>query len=441
VKIVLILPHDTTYRHKTGSFRRQLRYPPLTLTILAGLVPPEINADVRIIDEGVEKLPTDLSADLVGITALTATAPRAYSLADRFRSEGTPVVLGGVHPTVLPDEAEKHADAVVIGFGEETWPELLRDFKRGEMKSRYRSDGLSNLAGLPFPRRDLLRQKSYLTLNTIIATRGCPNSCRFCSIPTARQGHYYCRPVADVTREIQHMNGRRFIFLDPNLTGDAEYARRLYRAVIPLNIRWVGLTTTKMMENKELVELAARSGCFGLLLGFESVSQEALCQAGKGFNHVRQYRDIVTRLHDHGISVLGCFMLGFDTDDPSVFERTLEFIEQSRIDLVRYTVFTPFPGTGVYENLLQQDRIVDNEWSHYDYEHVVFRPSLMSIDQLQEGMEWIWKETYRMGSITRRMMHTPLRRWENLIYNFGFRHHAMAVGKTKNIRRKDYEPE
>lgn len=428
----MVLPHDSTYRHRTGTFRRSLRYPPLTLTILAALVPPELNADVCIVDEGVEELPSDLSADLVGITALTATAPRAYALADRLRARKIPVVLGGVHPTVLPDEASPHADAVVIGFGEETWPRLLRDFQHGRMERFYRSDGALQVAGLPFPRRDLLRRNAYVTVNTLIATRGCPNRCRFCCIPVARQGYYAHRPVEDVVGEMQHMRGRRFVFLDPNLSGDPEYAKRLYRAIAPLGIRWAGLTTTKMMDDPELVDLAVKSGCFGLLFGFETVSQDALCHLGKGFNQVRQYRDIVARLHDRGISVLGCFMFGFDTDDPSVFERTLAFVEESRIDLARYTVLTPFPGTEIHHDLQRQGRIVDGDWAHYDYEHVVFRPARMTENQLQAGIEWIWRETYRLPAIGRRMRRTPLSRWDTLIYNFGFRHHAMEVGNASN---------
>ena len=431
MKIVLILPHDSTYWNAKGTFRRSLRYPPLTLSLLAGLVPAELKAEVQIIDEGVETLPLDLPADLVGITALTATAPRAYALADQFRAQGIPVVLGGVHPTVLPEEAAQHADAVVVGFGEELWPQLLQDFARGEMKEFYRSNGTINVSGLPLPRRDLLRKTAYLTLNTIIATRGCPNSCRFCCIPVARQGHYYRRPVEDVLAEMKQMKGRRFIFLDPNLTGDVAYAKRLYRAIAPLGIKWVGLTTTSMMEDAELVDLAVKSGCFGLLFGFETVSQEALCNARKGFNHVNRYRDIIARLHDRGVSILGCFMFGFDPDDPSTFERTVKFIDDSRIDLVRYTVFTPFPGTQVYDELRKQGRIVDQNWAHYNYEHVVFRPMGMSAEQLQAGIEWAWRETYRLPAIVRRISRTPLSRWETLIYNFGFRHHAMAVGQKK----------
>jgi radical SAM superfamily enzyme YgiQ (UPF0313 family) len=282
----------------------------------------------------------------------------------------------------------------------------------------------------------LLRADAYVTLNTVIATRGCPNRCRYCCIPVARQGHYYHRPVADVVAEIRQMTGRRFIFLDPNLTGDAEYAKQLYRAIAPLGIKWCGLTTTKMMEDAELVDLAVKSGCFGLLFGFETMSQEALCQAGKGFNHVRHYRDIITRLHDHGVSILGCFMFGFDTDDAGTFARTLEFIHDSHIDLVRYTVFTPFPGTAVYDEFRRQGRIVDDNWAHYDYEHVVFRPARMTAEQLQTGVEWIWRETYRLPAIARRMCRTGFSRWDNLLYNFGFRRHAMAIGRNHNPKEE-----
>jgi radical SAM superfamily enzyme YgiQ (UPF0313 family) len=432
VKIVLILPHDSTYRHETGSFGRTLRYPPLTLTILAGLVPRELDADVRIVDEGVETLADDLTADLVGITALTATAPRAYRLADQLRANGIPVVLGGVHPTVMPDEAARHADAVVIGFAEESWPRLLRDFRNGTLERFYKSSGSLDLAGLPLPRRELLRKRSYLTLNTVMATRGCPNRCHYCCLPVVLQGKYYQRPVADVVHEIRQLRGRRVIFLDPSPNEDREYAKRLYRAVAPLGIQWVGLTTTRMMEDGELLDLAVQSGCFGLLFGFETISQEALCQSGKGFNHVQHYRDIVGRLHDRGVSVLGCFMFGFDSDDTSTFERTLSFVEETNIDLLRYTVFTPFPGTQVYDDLKRQGRIFDHDWAHYDYEHVVFRPARMEPEALEDGVRFMWRETYSLRAIGRRMCRTDLHRWGNLIYNFGFRHHAMAVGRDRD---------
>jgi radical SAM superfamily enzyme YgiQ (UPF0313 family) len=436
VKIVLVLPHDSTYRYRTGSFGRTLRYPPLTLTILAGLVPKELDAEVTIVDEGVEPLADGLAADLVGITSVTATAPRAYELADRLRSAGTPVVLGGVHATVLPEEAARHADAVVVGAAEESWPRLLRDLNGGTLQRFYRPAGPPDLAGLPLPRRDLLREGSYVTLNTVMATRGCPNRCHYCCLPVVLQGRYLKRPVAEVVDEIEHLDGRRLIFLDPSPNEDREYAKNLYRAIAPLGVKWVGLTTTRMMEDAELLDLAVASGCFGLLVGFETISQQALCQSGKGFNHVQHYRDLVSRLHDRGVSVLGCFMLGFDTDDTSTFDRTLEFIAKTRIDLLRYTVFTPFPGTAVHDDLSRQGRILDDDWSHYDYEHVVFRPARMEPQELADGVRLMWRETYSGPAIARRMWHTGPDRIENLVYNLAFRRHALAVGREPD-RQED----
>lgn len=433
MKIVLILPHDSTYRHKSGTFNKTLRYPPITLTILAGLVPPDVEADVRIIDEGVDPLPENLEADLVGISAVTATALRAYFLADMLRKKGITVVLGGVHPTVLPDEAIQHANAVVIGFAEESWPKLLRDFKNGNLQKFYNPPARTNLAHLPLPRRDLLTKDSYLTVNTIMATWGCPNRCKYCSIPIARQGQYYQRPVEDVVREIKSMKGRRYIFLDPNPNEDVDYATRLYEALIPLNIKWVGLTTTKIMNNEKLLDLAVKSGCFGLLLGFETISQEALCQSHKDFNSVHEYNDMVRRLHCKNISVLGCFMFGFDSDDGTSFEKTFEFIKKAEIDLLRYTIFTPFPGTRVYDDFKKQGRIIEDNWELYDYEHVVFKPAQMTPEALQKGVEWIWKETYSIKSIARRMSRTKLSRWENIIYNFGFRHHARKLNNAHRV--------
>ena len=435
MKIALILPHDSTYRYKSGTFNKTLRYPPITLTILAGLVPPDIEADIKIIDEGVDPLPDNLEADLVGISAVTATALRAYSLADMLRKKGITVVLGGVHPTVLPDEAIQHADSVVIGFAENSWPRLLRDFNNGTLQKFYNSTETISLAHLPLPRRDLLTKESYLTLNTIMATWGCPNHCKYCSIPVARQGQYYQRPVEDVVREIKSMKGRRYIFLDPNPNEDIEYATRLYEALIPLNIKWVGLTTTKIMNNEKLLNLAVKSGCFGLLLGFETISQAALYQSHKDFNSVDEYKDMVKRLHNKNISVLGCFMFGFDTDDESSFEKTLEFIRKAEIDLLRYTIFTPFPGTRVYDDFKQQGRIIEDNWELYDYEHVVFKPAKMTPEILQKGIEWIWKETYSIKSIAKRMSRTKLSRWENIIYNFGFRHHAMKLNNSQHTNK------
>ena len=427
MKITLILPYDSTYRFRQGTFKRSILYPPLTLTILAALVPPDINAAVRIIDEGAEELPASLETDIVGISTCTATAPRAYELAARFRRQGVTVVLGGVHPTILPEEAAQHADAVVIGMAEKSWPRLLRDFKIGQMKKIYDMPLEAHLPEVPFPRRDLLHKDRYLTTNTVMATRGCPNRCRFCSIPVARQSGFYARKVEDVVAEIKNLPPGPVIFLDPSPTEDERYIEQLYQAMIPLRIKWVGLSTVRVAQNEKLLSLAVRSGCVGLLMGFETISQSALRQMSKGFNHVTRYKEIVRRLHARGIGVMACIILGFDEDGPDVFKKTLKFIGQSGVDLVRYTIFTPFPGTEVYQKLEETGRILDRDWGRYDYEHVVFQPARMSARELQAGFAWLWTRTYTLTSIVKQTLFHPHLPTVTVPARFSFRYHARRL--------------
>jgi radical SAM superfamily enzyme YgiQ (UPF0313 family) len=431
MKIVLILPHDARYRYRKGSLGRAIVSSPLVLTTLASLVPPELKAEIRIVDEGVELLDEGIEADLIGITVLTATAPRAYALSDRFRARGVTVVLGGVHVTALPDEAAEHADAVVIGMGEDSWPELLMDFTRGKLRKFYRS-GIVEIGNRPLPRRDLLKRNAYATLNTVMATRGCPNHCHFCSISLVEGKHYYRRPVAEVIQEIKILKAKQIVFLDSTLNGDEAYAMALFQALIPLRIKWAGLMTTKVLDNRKLFEVAAKSGCIGILFGFESISQDTLNRENKKFGLVGDYQDMVKLLHDYGITVLGCFIFGFDTEDESVFDRTVEFIDKSGIDLIKYSIYTPFPGTGAFEELKKAGRIIDNDWSHFDHEHVVFQPLKMSPEKLLQGYTRAWRETYRLSAIMKRMGRTNITRWNNLIYNWGFRYHALSSGATES---------
>jgi radical SAM superfamily enzyme YgiQ (UPF0313 family) len=240
-----------------------MRYAPLTLTTLASLIPPEIPTEVTLLDEGVDEIDPDrLDADLVGITAITGTAPRAYEIASRLRQRGIPVVLGGVHPTLVPDEAARHADAVVAGYAEESWPELLRDFVQGRMRSRYNQSPTLQLKNLPFPRRDLYKNGFVNIADTIEATRGCIFQCEFCVVPAA-WGKPLQKPVGDVVADLVQMGSKRVIFLDLNLIADLEYAKELFRALIPLKLLWAGLATTTIAWDDELLDLAARSGCRG----------------------------------------------------------------------------------------------------------------------------------------------------------------------------------
>src|SRR5437588_6339582 len=244
MRIQLLSPAGEIHRSGTGIFKTSLRYAPLTLTTLAALVPPELNADITLQDEGVQPLELDFDADLVGITAITGTALRAYGIADRLRARGHTVVIGGVHATLLPEQAAPHADALVLGYAEKSWPQLLRDFARGELRRRYFTPTGRVLAGVPVARRDLLKKERYSTVNSIEATRGCPHRCDFCVVPTAWANTYAHRPVEEVVTELKSFEGRTAVFIDLSPVEDVQYAKALYRAMAPLRMRWVGLATT-----------------------------------------------------------------------------------------------------------------------------------------------------------------------------------------------------
>ncbi len=425
LRIQLLSPAGEIHRSGVGIFKTALRYAPLTLTTLAALVPEEMNAEVAVQDEGVQPLDLDFPPSLVGITAITGTALRAYRMADELRARGHTVVLGGVHPTLMSEEAAPHADALVLGYAEKSWPQLLHDFVRGELKSRYHVPTGRSLAGVPQARRDLLKKKRYSTINTIEATRGCPHKCDFCVVPTAWANTYAHRPVEEVVAELATFEGRHALFIDLSPTEDVQYAKALYRAMIPLRIRWVGLSTTRIAQDDELLHLAAQSGCKGLLIGFESVSQDTLNQTHKHFHAAAEYGDVVKKLHDHGIGIQGCFVFGFDNDDKSVFERTVEFVDRTKIDLPRYAVATPFPRTGLYRRLESEGRLLHKRWDLYDVEHVVFQPKRMSPERVQEGLEWSWRQSYGWKSFFTRLTGAPwsiLPLWASL--NLGYRYYA-----------------
>ena len=429
MKLVLMSPAGTMYRCSSGSFKKALRYAPLTLSTLASLIPAELDVEIELIDEGVQQLPDHIDADLVGISAITGTATRSYRIADRLRSLGIPVVLGGVHPTIMPDEAAAHADSVIVGFAEETWPQLLRDFANGGMRPLYKQSADLSLAGMPFARRDLLRSSLYLTMNSMQATRGCTNTCEFCVIPGAWGTTQLFRPIDDVVRELATLKGRYVTFLDPSPMENVDYAKALFRAMIPLGKTWFGLSTVKIVEDPELLDLCAKSGCRGLLLGFESLLQEGLDGIAKDFNLVDRYGEVVSKLHGRGIAIQGCFVFGFDTDDTSVFERTVEFVDRVKIDLPRYAVCTPFPRTELHKKWSAEGRILTDDWSLYDSQHVVYRPARMSPEELGEGLRWAWNRSYRLGSIVSRVLGSGCSLLVSTIANIGYRVYA------KNLER------
>jgi radical SAM superfamily enzyme YgiQ (UPF0313 family) len=432
IRIALISPKGPLYRHRGGVFRKSLRYQPLTLTTLAALVPAEMNAELRLFDEGICDVPLDLETDVVALTVITGTAKRAYELADHFRSAGKTVVLGGPHVTLIPEDASPHADAIVVGYAEDSWPQLLRDFTSGELKPRYDQGSALDLADRPFPRRELLPSHRYLTNNVFEATRGCIHACEFCVVPTAWGRKPYQKPVDQVVADVRQHGARKLIFVDLNIIADREYALRLFRALTPLRVQWYGLATVLLVRDKELLEAAAASGCKGLLMGLESISRENLRQSRKGFNTPEQYAELVEALHQHGIALQGCFVFGLDHDEPGVFLETAEFAVQAKIDLPRFAIVTPFPNTALYKRLESEGRILTRNWELYDGQHVVFQPRKLSVRELQEGAELAWKHAYSFRSIARRISASPAPWPVKLGTNLGYRFYAHHLSQFYN---------
>jgi len=257
------------------------------------------------------------------------------------------------------------------------------------------------LRGLPPPRRDLQRRWGYMMSNTVFATRGCRSACDFCSVPAAGFG-WQARPVGEVIDEIRRLPGRRFAFNDVSLNEERDYARELFTALIPLKKQWGGLATTRIAEDEELLDLMAASGCVFLLLGFESVAQSSLDRMGKRFNRTADYAQVAEALHRRGIIIQGCFIFGLDEDTPQVFDETLAAVNDLRIDIPRYALYTPYPGTRAFGRLKSEGRLLHEHWDHYDTQHVVIQPRGMTPSELDAGFIRAYRETFRLGSIWHR---------------------------------------
>jgi radical SAM superfamily enzyme YgiQ (UPF0313 family) len=426
MKIALVSPKGPLYRHRGGIFRKSLRYQPLTLTTLASLVPPDIDAHVEVYDEGIQDVPEVLDADLIGMTVITGTSTRAYELSGRFRAQGRTVVLGGPHVTLLPHEAAQHADAIVVGYAEDTWPELLTDFARGALKPEYRqaSDFSLNRPDLPFAKRELFDSGRFLTQAVFEATRSCGHDCEFCVAPSAWGRKQFQRPVSWVVDDIRRVGDARILFVDLNLISDKAYATELFSALVPLKVRWFGLSTVLIAHDQELMQLMARSGCRGLLLGLETITQDSLLDAGKRFNGSVDYARLIADLHALDIAVQGCFVFGLDHDTLDVFDRTVDFAIETGIDLARFAVLTPFPGTPLHRRLSEQGRILTRDWELYDGQHVVFQPRQMSARELGAGHERAWKRAYSYSAMARRLWRARAFEPLALVANLGYRFYA-----------------
>lgn len=434
MNIALLSPAGAMHRYN-GSFGKSLHYAPVTLPFLAALVPQELNAEVKIYDETIQPIPPDLEADLVGIVTITGTATRAYKWAAYFRNKGAAVVLGGPHVTLMPEEAAQHADSIVTGIADHTWPKLLFDFRNNNLQRHYSPKSpYTVLAGRPIPKRELYPQDKFITVNSVEATKGCSNDCVFCAVNALYKQKVIPRPIHEVMAEIEQMPGKDVVFVDPNLVADLDYARKFFAAMAPLKKRWFGLATADIVNSPDLIALLEKSGCKGLLIGFESISDSSLGAMNKKQNKGVDYTLLMKRLHEHDIAVNGTFCFGTDEDDKSVFERTVERIIKLKVDLPRFSVLTPFPGTPLYNELSSANRIIDRDWAMYDVEHCVYRPLHMTPEELDEGLAWAWEEVYRTSSIARRIARLHWLWPVNLSINMGYRRYAQKLrGFTRKV--------
>ena len=425
MKILLIQPCSDFQRWK--GQKSHFGWPPLGLACVAAATPRE--HDVRIIDEAIEPIDFDSPVDVVGIGIMTSNSLRGYEIADAFRARHVPVVIGGIHASMLPGEAQGHADAVVAGEAEAVWPQLLQDIMRGTLQPLYRASSFIDFWDAPSPRRELFKREAYRVPATVMASRGCPHGCSFCSTSAFFGRKYRRRSPENVAREIAALPDRLFIFVDDNLCFDRKYSLELMRLIAPLRKRWVCQVTITLADDPELLKAFREAGCIGVLIGIESINEKNIEFAGKKINVVSEYREKISKIHQRGIFVQGSFVFGFDNDDVSAFAPVLEFVFENKLESANFCVLTPLPGTTIYDKLDREGRLLHRDWSKYDRLNVVYEPLNLSPQELQQGVIDCYLETYSYSGILRRLPWLSIRAPMALAFNLSYRKGAYGQWK------------
>jgi len=406
-RLLLILPSLQQRRDYRYRLVKYSRFPPLSLLTLAGMT-PEDRWEVIVRDEHIESSELDEHVDLVGIQTYISCANRAYELAAKWRARGAKVVLGGLHPTSMPNEASPHADAIVLGPAETVWSQVLEDFENGRLQRRYRGRSQGSAALAPLPRRDLMNQHGYLLRHTMVTSRGCPHSCDFCYKSSFWGPTYYePRPMAEIERELATVDDGLVFFLDDNLLANRQHARAMFDVLRGSGIVWQAAASLDVTRDPGYLEDAYEAGCRSLFVGFESISPENMRGNNKTVNAVTDYAAACRRFHDAGIMINGSFVFGFDRDGPDVFERTVEFALANKVLTATFHILTPLPGTRAFDRLALQGRILHRDWDYYDTDHAVFRPLRMTPEQLEQGHKQAYRQFSTYGSIFRRSFGLP----------------------------------
>lgn len=387
MKILLINFHDytkyTDYKDKLKLIRGKRTVHSLTLMQLASLIPEKYY--ISILDNP-SNVDFDKEYDLVGISTVTTLAKHSYMIADEFRKKGATVVLGGFHPSALPEEAIRHADSVVIGEAEITWPKLLKDFEKGKLNKFYKQEKPVDLNSIPNPKRDIY--KNFSKVAPIELSRGCPVGCDFCTISNTAYGRIFrTRPIENVIGEIRDLPQKYLWLCDPSLTTKPNYTKAFFRQIKDFNKKLVKCNgnVNILAKDDEFLRLASDAGCLEWLVGFDSISQMSINQVGKKTNKIKEYRRVVKKIHDYGMMVMGSLIFGFDTDTLDIFDKSYDFINEIGIDVIPINILTPYPGTPLFKKLNAEGRILTKDWSKYTTREVVFQPKNMTPDELMEN--------------------------------------------------------
>lgn len=411
----------------------------LPAATLAGLTPRDV--DIRFYDDRMEDIPFDEDTDLVAISVETYTARRAYQIASSYRARGVPVVMGGFHASLCPDEVAQHAEAVVVGEAEVSWSLLLDDFRPGTLQKFYRSVGRPSLAGMR-PDRSIFRDKNYLKVGLVEAGRGCHFKCDFCAVQTVFNASQTRRPVDVILSELREIKDTRklIFFVDDNITSNLSQAKEFLRALIPLNLRWVSQSSINAAHDEEFLELMTRSGCQGVLIGFESLNPGNLAAMNKSFNLARGgFETALANLRRHRIRIYGTFVFGYDGDSADSFAPTVEFALDHGFYIAAFNHLTPFPGTPLYVRLRDAGRLLYDAWwldETYSYNRIPFRPSGIDAEALRRSCIEARRKFYSWPSILRRGL-DPVNRANGFMWRNFYLINAMHRG---DVSLRDHYP-
>lgn len=420
-RIHLINPEADTFATRPLFFGKALYSPVAGLLAVSALIPDD-EYEVILTDENIEPIDFDIEVDMVGISAMTSYVRRGYEIADQFRARGTPVIMGGVHVSYMPQEALKHANAVLVGEAELIMPKVLDDLKHGHLAGIYKAEHLHTMVGMPRPRQSLLKSNRYINKGFIQTSRGCHHGCLFCAEPTMYGLRFRYRPVDELVAEVEQLDEKVILLNDADFFGTPKRAMDVMKVLKGRGLRWQAAVNSREANDERLLELAAESGCFMLSIGFESISRETLRNVHKCQNDPEDYQALVEKLHKYGIMVLGLFIFGFEGDKPSVFAETLQFNVDAKFDMCGYSILTPYPGTINWFEMMRRRQIVSFDWDKYDQSHIVFQPAGLSTDQLYRGYLATYDGFYTVPSMLRRFPYDGSRsRLYWTIYNAFFR--------------------